>query len=70
MDCASYAGGGDAQPRPGDISVCLNCGTVLMFNDILVLKRIGPSERAKLPDAIKARLAEVVLLIRKRGRFH
>ena len=69
MDCASYAGGGLARPCPGDVSVCLNCGQVSSFNDILVLKPLGPDAQAKLPDAIKARLAEIVRLIRERGRI-
>lgn len=29
---------GDYEPSAGDLSVCLNCGTMLEYNDILVLK--------------------------------
>lgn len=70
MEVASRVGGNKpAEPSAGDLSVCLNCGELLQFNDILVLKLL-PSEQIALLDAQPKQLLEKVSkLIKERGRF-
>lgn len=64
--CVSHQGEG---PSAGDLSVCLHCGEVLQFNDILVLKTISDEELAFLDDQTKATLAKAKSIIVKRGRI-
>lgn len=52
MDAASHIGRTKAKPRPGDVSLCLNCGTVYE------LRRgawalMTPAERSNLPADLK-----------------
>lgn len=66
LDCAKSPEHPLLEPNSGDISVCLNCGEILQFNDILVLK---PASNLQLTEEQEAMLMEAVLLIKQRGRF-
>jgi len=62
----------DAQPTPGDFSLCLNCGTLLRFNARRRLV-LPPSELPGPLELVEARVGEMLLraqsLIRERGRL-
>jgi hypothetical protein len=45
---ATTAAFGDQKPRPGDISMCLNCGHATIFDDRLQLREPTPEERVML----------------------
>jgi hypothetical protein len=70
MDCASqYLG--EERPEPGDPSLCLNCGAILVFNEEMRLRKIKPFDLRELmsdPEVWKAiELAQ--FQIQRRGRF-
>lgn len=69
MDCTTHIGTKPAEPSAGDFSVCLNCGEMLQFNDILVLKPFP----AKALNGLSAKnthwLIRASRVIRERGRF-
>lgn len=60
---------GDSTPVPGDLSICVNCGAVGEFNDIMVLKPMTDEELAAIDAETLAVVAEARKLIIKRGRF-
>lgn len=66
MDAATCIDDPSAKPSSGDLSLCLNCGEVLQFNDILVLKPIDLDTTDK---ATKAILLRISTTIKQRGRF-
>jgi hypothetical protein len=47
MDQASDAFGED-KPKPGDLSVCLNCGAIAVFGENLQLREPTPEEKLKI----------------------
>lgn len=67
MDAATCVEKQEAEPSAGDLSVCLNCGAMLQFNDILVLKPM-PSDLA-LDTETRALLERASKLIKQRGRI-
>jgi len=69
MDRATHSGKEPAEPSPGDLSICINCGAVLSFNDILVLQRASGDVLAKLDNDARKRLFLSVVFIRERGRL-
>jgi hypothetical protein len=69
MDSATCASKKDEEASAGDVSVCLNCGEMLQFNDILVLKPLPPEQLASLPAEPKALLMRASELIKQRGRI-
>jgi hypothetical protein len=64
MDEAAPVDGDEkVQPIAGDISICLNCGEVLIFTEALALRRADKTE--ELPeDAVAAQM-----FVRNRGRY-
>ena len=60
----------DEDPRPGDLTVCLNCGEMLQFNDIMVAKSLPVGLLDQLPSETREELFRAVNLIRKRGPIH
>ena len=58
-----------AMPKSGDLSVCLNCGEHLQYNDILVLKPLPPTLWAQLDGYTQNMLTRATQLIRERGRI-
>lgn len=69
MDSASDADGRGGEPSAGDLSVCLNCGEMLQFNDIRVLKSITRESIEELDAETKTVLFRVSEKIKARGRF-
>ena len=67
MDSATCAEKEKAEPSAGDLSVCLNCGEMLQFNDILILKPM-PKDLS-LDAATKTLLERASRLIKQRGRI-
>jgi hypothetical protein len=56
----STAAFGEAQPNEGDLSMCLNCGHVSIFDKQLRLRQPTPGEKAIIdadPRLIHAQLA-------------
>jgi hypothetical protein len=70
LDAASDLIGG-ATPKPGDFSVCLNCGELLRFNRKRILRICRPHELRDpgLGPKEHATLLRAQQLIRERGRF-
>jgi hypothetical protein len=58
---------GARSPHAGDLSVCLNCGAILQFNDILVLKPISDDDFSALPPRLRLLLEGASRLIKERG---
>ena len=42
------------QPRPGDVSVCVACGTILVYDDVLALRRAVAIDLAPLEASSRA----------------
>ena len=56
---------GDHKPAPGDLTVCIECATILEFDPDLSVRVVGPSVLAALDDDTRAHLALVRAAIRK-----
>ncbi len=59
--CIEMAG---VLPVPGDISICVKCGEVLTFNDILVVNRITPHDLEKLDPKQRMLIDKAVATIK------
>jgi len=59
---------GKASPRPGDYSLCINCGTLLVFDDDLKLAEFEGLPQITLDALVKIRLSQA--FIRNRGPLH
>lgn len=70
MDCATCATREEVQPSAGDLSICLNCGEILQFNDILVLKPVAKGVLESLEPSKIALLQVVSERIKQRGLLH
>lgn len=51
---------GDDPPVPGDFTICINCGSVLSFDDNMQLNARSLTES---PIQIRAKLAQIKMLI-------
>lgn len=69
MDDATCPAESKVSPSTGDLSVCLNCGELLMFNDILVAKKLETVVFLLLPVETQAEIQAISKAIRKRGPF-
>lgn len=67
MDSATCVEKEKVQPSSGDLSVCFNCGEMLIFNDILVLQPIP--QGTVIEDESKALLESTSKMIKQRGRI-
>jgi hypothetical protein len=38
----------DNQPGPGDVTICLDCGHLMIFDDQLALRQLSPEEQIAL----------------------
>lgn len=47
---------GDAAPSPGDLTVCLYCSTVSIFQTDLTLRQARKADYKKMPPDIRAQL--------------
>lgn len=64
LDASSSVDG--AIPKPGDISVCIDCGTILTFDGSLRLRIATDGEVAQLHEAEAKRLRQFSAAIRER----
>jgi hypothetical protein len=64
MDGATCSTGNHA-PRPGDVSVCIQCASILEFDPDLSLRAAGPKLLASLDPDARAHLETIVAAIRK-----
>lgn len=68
LDGATESNGQETNPKPGDISVCVYCGTFLIFDEEdrqLSLRRLTDEEFIKLPDEVQRELQRVKNLLRE-----
>lgn len=49
---------GRGAPRPGDLTICIDCGTVLRFDAFYRLSALTPEDIEKLPKATAIELLE------------
>lgn len=70
MDAATCANKADeaARPRPGDISICISCGEILVFDDNFALRPAGVDDLLAVPPEEMKRINQAQRLIRK-NRF-
>lgn len=59
---------GRGAPRPGDLSVCSGCGTILRFDRTLRLVAMTPVEIEMLPPKTAAELIDMQKLWKERNR--
>jgi hypothetical protein len=60
IDASTYAQQGDRIPEAGNVSICVACGYLQIFNDDLTLRDPTEQEREQLernPNVIAAQLA-------------
>ena len=71
IDAATSIRGGDALPDPKDYSICLNCGALLQFDDVLRLQTVRDPERAydDIPRHLREKVHKAQLYIWLRGRL-
>jgi hypothetical protein len=60
---------GEAVPKPGDLSVCIYCAELLVFNTDMTLRSLAFKEMLELPDAVQANLQRFRAAIRARIRL-
>jgi len=70
LDAASEVFGGNAAPRPDDLSVCIHCATMLKFNDDLTVGLLTRDEFAQLPQSESVALLAIVLGVCRLKRAH
>lgn len=63
MDDATAADGSNVWPEPGDFSLCLRCGEVLVYNGQMTVRRATNAEINELEPAHRAELISYSQLI-------
>lgn len=73
QDTAEVPDKPDVQPGPGDVSICLNCGDLLRFNDAMMLVVPTADEEVQMYldfDLKQRRIVHTAQkYIKERGRF-
>ncbi len=64
MDCATAIDDKEANPIPGDVSVCLSCGEIFVFDEQLQLTTPTISEMLSWPKETNQLLTRTQRLIR------
>lgn len=64
---SNLPGGGHAEPRPGDLSICLNCAALSAFRLDLSLRLLSQRELQDLPDEAKSVHAVSLAYVKERG---
>lgn len=64
LDCATGAFEEDLTPKPGDLSLCIRCGDMLVFTDKLGLRLPTKEEYENLPDYVKKQIIQAQIVIR------
>ena len=57
-----------AQARPGDLSLCIACGEMLVFEEGLLLRSLAPEEFNALESPLQAQLVKTQLVLRAARR--
>lgn len=55
----------DSTPSPGDVTVCLHCSTVSVFQTDLTLRLARRADYRAMPPAIRARLRAICGVVAK-----
>lgn len=58
----------DAAPKPGDVSICFYCTTVLEFNNDLLTIQLTDEKFSKLPKSVKLEVLNYLKEIMKLRR--
>lgn len=56
LDAATNLADERRRPSPGDLSVCINCTSFLVFDDNLILRNLSPEETKQLPVGVQDEL--------------
>jgi hypothetical protein len=56
LDAVSSARGGKDPPNAGDVSICIQCGTLLEFNNDISSRKLSPEAFAALPHEYRETL--------------
>lgn len=68
VDRTSSTAGEAISPRPGDVSLCANCGDIAVFDDTLRVARISPADLRKvMASEVGHKLREIQIYIADRG---
>lgn len=60
LDAATDASGGDAEPRPGDVTICFYCQSVLEFTEEMEFEKINIKDlQPEVQDVIVMMLAQL-----------
>lgn len=57
-------------PRPGDLSVCLNCGHLMQYDDAMMMAPLDPDALSMLAPEVRHEVQRAVALIKQRGLLH
>lgn len=66
IDCSTALLCEHAEPRPGDITLCLHCMEVFLFNNELRMKR---ATKRELRGILNSRHGELIIRAQNIGRF-
>lgn len=55
----------EGRPRPNDLSICYQCGALLKFTELMILRELKPHEVEELPDDIRSLLLQAAAFVRK-----
>lgn len=69
FDSATEVTGKQHRPRVGDITICLNCGDVLIFNDDMTIRQVEDDELLNLDEETYTTINRATNEIHKRGRI-
>jgi hypothetical protein len=71
LNGASIVSGEDVAPQPGDFSICLNCGQLLVYIDGTLLRKATAVEIRRLMDEPEqwAVIEKAQAFIQQRGRY-
>ena len=61
---------GRGRPRPGDLTVCFGCGTILVFTEKLAERRAEPNDLASLNSTERSELENAQAFLREFNRRH
>lgn len=56
---------GDEPPEPGDFSVCIKCGGLAVFTQLLGLREVLPHDCADMPDDLLVELHRVMVEVER-----
>lgn len=64
LDCATDING-TAKPNPGDISVCIGCGVILVYSEDMALKEAQAMDIFKLPENLIVQIYKASELVKR-----